>query len=307
MQSQTIKSLEGCFIMDGHFELKKLLGAGAFGTVYLAERVARGKENDGERFAVKVLPMPRHASTQEKQLLVAELLLQMEVSGHKNVVHAREVSHATLKGEEFACIRMDLCEGGDMLDALREGIFDSQKQARSAFLQVIDGVMHSHHRGVFHRDLKYENVLCASKGKESCLQIADFGLATKETLITNGHCAGTPRYMPPECISRAFRGPQGYSPAQQDIWAIGTMLALLCGDLPWQVACPVSDPKFAADLQDPSTFSLKHASDELVNFLRTKIFTVDPSKRASLEEIRDFVKRKPLFEKEGFFSRLFSL
>ncbi|KAK7470085.1 CBL-interacting serine threonine-protein kinase [Stygiomarasmius scandens] len=291
MQSQTIKSLEGCFIMDGHFELKKLLGAGAFGTVYLAERVARGKENDGERFAVKVLPMPRHASTQEKQLLVAELLLQMEVSGHKNVVHAREVSHATLKGEDFACIRMDLCEGGDMLDALREGTLDSQKQARSAFLQVIDGVMHSHQRGVFHRDLKYENVLCACKGNShhqwtlcryTALHASRMYLAPsedlKDTLLHNRTSGGS-----------------------------GLWLALLCGDLPWQVACPASDPNFAAYLQDPSTFSLEHASDELVNFLQTKIFTVDPSKRASLQEIRDFVKRKPLFGKEGFFSRLFSL
>ncbi|KAK7470236.1 Serine/threonine protein kinase [Stygiomarasmius scandens] len=305
-QHSQIKSLEGCFIMDGHFELKKLLGAGAFGTVYLAERVARGKENDGEKFAVKVLSVPKGESVQKMQL-VDELLLQMEAAGHKNVLRAKEVSHVTLKGEEFACIRMDLCEGGDMLDALKEGTFDEEKRARSAFLQVIDGVMHSHKNGVFHRDLKYENVLCTTEGKELCLKIADFGLATKHTVVPYGYYAGTPRYMPPECVSLALQNPQGYSPAQQDIWAIGMMLALLCSGkkLPWGIACPVSDPDFLAYSMDSSMLrgELGYASDELVDFLRFRVLTVDPSQRASLQEIRDFVEKKALFKKEGLFSK----
>ncbi|KAK7470190.1 CBL-interacting serine threonine-protein kinase [Stygiomarasmius scandens] len=293
--------------MDGHFELEQMLGAGAFGTVYLAERVARGRGNDGEQFAVKVMPMPGRTSTQEKQL-AAELSLQMEVSGHKNVVHAREVSRATLRGEEFACIRMDLCDG-DMLDAMNHGAFIKEKSARSAFLQIIDGVMHLHEKGVFHRDLKFENVLCATaEGKEICLKIADFGLATKDTLVPYGRYAGTPRYMPPECVSLALRGPQ-YSPAHQDIWAIGIMLAIVFGGngAPWKAACPVSDPDFLGYFTDSSKLSdyLPDASPELVDFLQFKVLTVDPLKRASLQEIRKFVEKKPLFKKEGFFSKFF--
>ncbi|KAK7460433.1 hypothetical protein VKT23_009152 [Stygiomarasmius scandens] len=307
--SQTIKNLNGCTIMDGHFVLKKLLGAGAFGTVYLAERVSRGKGGDKERFAVKV--MPKHAPTSlEKKQLNDELLLQMAASGHRNVLKAREVSHATLKGEEFVCIRMDLCKQ-DMLDAIYEGAFDSEERARSAFLQIVDGVMHSHENGVYHRDLKFENILCSGKGKDFSLQIADFGLATKESIITNGWYAGTSKFMPPECISSAYRRPQGYSPAQQDTWAIGFMLAMVCGNNmnPWDIACPNRDARFDYYTEDTSRLRgmLPDASDELIEMLRFKVLTVDPSERASLQELRSFIETAPLFKKEkGFFSKLFN-
>ena len=39
--SQNIKKLEGCSIMNGHFKLGKLLGSGAYGTVYSAVRAGK--------------------------------------------------------------------------------------------------------------------------------------------------------------------------------------------------------------------------------------------------------------------------
>ncbi|KAK7439056.1 hypothetical protein VKT23_017762 [Stygiomarasmius scandens] len=306
-RSQTIKNLKGCAIMDGHFKLKKLLGAGAFGTVYLAERVAKGAENDGERFAVKVMPRP-DKETPGMQQLAGELLLQMKVSGHKNVLHARELSSSMLKGEKFACVRMDLCEG-DMRNAMSKRVINSESHIREAFLQVLDGVMHLHKHNVYHRDLKFDNVLYVKEGKEINVKIADFGLATGKKVITDGSYAGTSRFMPPECISPTYRRSKGYSPAKQDIWALGIMLAALCGGkFPWLLACS-SNVRFQVYANDSSILNtyLLNASDELVEMLRHRILTVDPTKRASLEEIRQFVATAPLVKTEkGFFSKLFS-
>ncbi|THV04737.1 kinase-like protein [Dendrothele bispora CBS 962.96] len=273
--SFTIQELEGCSIMDGHFKLKKLLGSGSFGTVYLATRARPGVGKEiGEKFAVKVIPRPELAS-EEKKKLDAELKLQAMAGGHWNVVEVREVSYETLKGEEFACIRMDLSEGGDMARAIRKGVFNKEERVRSAFLQIIDGMLHCHENGVYHRDLKPGNVLFSMEGKNIRMRIADFGLATDEKVCNDGRFPGTPKYMPP-----------------------GLSMSV--------------DPFFRAYMDDPSMLGqyLPRASNELVRMLRRSVLTLDPSSRVSLQELRDFVETAPLFKEgreKGFLAKIFNV
>jgi len=181
--------------MEGHFKLKKFLGSGAFSVVYLAVRARKGARKEGGKFAVKVLP--KALVPEEKAKLDTELDLQTRAGGHRNVVEAREVSREKLKGEEFVCIRMDLCDDGDMARAIEKGIFNKEEQVRSAFLQIIDGILHCHENGVFHRDLKPENVPVSVEDKDVRVKIADFGLATNDKVCYDLDFPGTPKYMPP--------------------------------------------------------------------------------------------------------------
>ncbi|THU99922.1 kinase-like protein [Dendrothele bispora CBS 962.96] len=301
--------------MGGHFKLKKLLGAGSYGTVYLAKRVAKpnpigavATSNDGENFAVKVMPRPEEGSV-EKWMSDEELRLQATVAGHRNILQVREASYETLKGEKFGCIRMDLCEGGDMNRAVLRGMLmlDKEEQVRSALLQVIDGVMHCHEQGVYHRDLKPANILCSMEGEEVRVRIADFGLATQEAMMSDGTVAGTKSFMPPECICPELRRPN-YSPALQDLWAVGMIVAgTLSGEFPWRTA-RMSDPSFRFYMENPTRLGelIPRASDEVVQILQY-VFRTDPFSRIMLEQLREVVGKVPLFknEKRGFFDKLF--
>ncbi|KAL2937611.1 CBL-interacting protein kinase 17 [Bienertia sinuspersici] len=49
-----------------------------------------------------------------------------------------------------------------------------EKEGRRLFQQLINGVSYCHDKGVYHRDLKLENVLIDDKGS---LKVSDFGLS----------------------------------------------------------------------------------------------------------------------------------
>jgi serine/threonine protein kinase len=303
--SQNIEKLEGCFIMNGHFKLTKVLGTGAFGTVYTAVR-AVGK-GVGEKFAVKVMPRPDVGPKQK--LMLDELRLQAAVGGHKNVVEVREVSNETLNGESYACIRMDLCDVGDIFTATRKGVFDKEERVRSAVLQIIDGMIHCHQRQVFHRDLKPDNILCSMEGKDVRVRIADFGLATdQQVCYEEDGVYGTMKYMPPERFRLSQAGAT-YSPEKQDTWAIGYILATMCnGKFPWAMAS-ATDPWFRRYLEDADVLAelLPLVSQELVKVLKGALDT-SPASRMSLKELREHVEKVPLFKKEekrGFWAKLF--
>lgn len=74
---------------------------------------------------------------------------------------------------------MELVDGEELFHLInREGEL-SPKQARAYFQQLVDGIDYCHRRGVYHRDLKPDNLLIDRSG---ILKITDFGVSS----VTNG-------------------------------------------------------------------------------------------------------------------------
>ena len=67
------------------------------------------------------------------------------------------------------------------------------------FRELIAGISYMHSKGVYHRDLKFENILL---NHILVLKIADFGLSMNIAEMngepTTTKMAGTPQYLPPE-------------------------------------------------------------------------------------------------------------
>ncbi len=91
--------------------------------------------------------------------------------------------------------------------------------------QVLHGLLYLHEQGVIHRDIKGANILTT---KEGLVKLADFGVASRTTGLSESSVVGTPYWMAPEVIELS-----GATTAS-DIWSLGcTVIELLEGKPPY--------------------------------------------------------------------------
>ena len=140
---------------------------------------------------------------------------------HPNIVRLVDFGVAQLD-EQAPYMVMELVSGAT---SLRQVLADwrenppTWKGVSEVFSQVLAGLDAAHERGIVHRDVKPDNVMCKkAKGYEWFVKVLDFGLAktfdgvgasTPEmpSLTDAGAIVGTPQYMAPEQLSRAHFGP----------------------------------------------------------------------------------------------------
>ncbi|CAL9071709.1 unnamed protein product [Musa textilis] len=198
----------------------ELLGAGSFSKVYVA-RNAR----TGELVAIKVLDTEKILRDGLVAHIKHEIAILRRVR-HPYVVQLHEVM-ATRTRIYFV---MEYVRGGELFSRVAKGRM-LEDAARRYFQQLVSAVAFCHARGVFHRDLKSENLLVDDNGD---LKVSDFGLsAVSDQMRDDGlfhTLCGTPAYVAPEVLSR-----RGYDGAKVDIWSCGIILfVLMAGYLPFQ-------------------------------------------------------------------------
>lgn len=98
-------------------------------------------------------------------------------------------------------------------------------------LQVLEGLVYLHDQGVIHRDIKGANILTT---KDGSVKLADFGVATKTTALSNGSVVGSPYWMAPEVID------QSGATTASDVWSVGcVVIELLEGKPPYHFLDPM--------------------------------------------------------------------
>lgn len=161
---------------------------------------------------------------------------------------------------------------------------------RSVFLQLIDGIAWLHSLGIAHRDIKPENIVCSNNGTR--VRIVDFGLATSEVTSSEFGCGST-FYIAPECQGdEAFgqgTGASSYPTQAGDVWSLGVILVnLASGRNPWRQAT-LNDESFSGFIHDPDFLRKILPISAECNYILQRIFTVDPTQRVSLAELRQLV------------------
>lgn len=197
----------------GGYTLRRRLGAGGMGVVYLAEHPDRRGP-----LALKLL-RPEFADDAAFRARFAR-----EVSALRAVqgLHTVRIIDAGAY-EERPYLVTDYIDGPALSDVIASGPLPSgqvRQLARSLAVALSD----IHAAGVVHRDLKPSNVLMAADG----IKVIDFGiaqLADATALTTTGSTIGTIGYMAPEQI----RGTPG--PAT-DVFAWGLTVAHAAGGRP---------------------------------------------------------------------------
>ncbi|XP_022760785.1 CBL-interacting serine/threonine-protein kinase 1-like isoform X2 [Durio zibethinus] len=204
----------------GNYELGRTLGEGNFAKVKLAKNL-----HSGLLFAVKILDKSKliqlNITDQIKREIATSKLLK-----HPNVVRLHEI----LASKTKIYMVLEYATGGELFGRIASKGKLSEAEGRKFFQQLIDGVSYCHDKGVFHRDLKLENVLVDAKGN---IKISDFGLsALPEHFGEDGllhTICGSPNYVAPEILAN-----RGYDGATSDIWSCGVILyVILTGYLPF--------------------------------------------------------------------------
>ncbi|XWS14300.1 hypothetical protein CRYUN_Cryun36dG0110700 [Craigia yunnanensis] len=204
----------------GNYELGRNLGEGNFAKVKLAKNLRSGLP-----FAVKILNKSKLIQLSITDQIKREIAT-LKLLKHPNVVRLHEV----LASKTKIYMVLEYATGGELFDRIASKGKLSEAEGRKFFQQLIDGVSYCHNKGVFHRDLKLENVLIDAKGN---IKISDFGLSAlpqhiREDGLLHTTC-GSPNYVAPEILAN-----RGYDGATSDIWSCGVILyVILTGYLPF--------------------------------------------------------------------------
>jgi hypothetical protein len=213
------------FVTSGRFELVRVLGKGAGGTVYLARDLVLNRE-----VAVKEAIPGAQGFDVARQKFQQEARIQARFD-HPNIIKVYTVEEDPVSGEVYAFC--EYARGGSLADRLeRRGVLSEAEAARVG-LDVCAALGLVAERQIVHRDIKPANILLVSDGADEiqCAKLADFGIAQdpqerRTTIIRTGQShPGTPAYMPPEQydVMRSLD-------VRSDLYALGaTLWELLTG------------------------------------------------------------------------------
>lgn len=203
----------------GPWQLKRPLGAGGMGEVWLAERVEGGFD---QQVAIKVLAtgVADDGRFRRERAILAGL-------EHPGIARLYDGGVAP---EGLAYMAMEYVDGEDLLAWCRRTRADLRDRL-DLFLQVCEAVAYAHAQLVVHRDLKPANILVDGDGR---IKLLDFGIAHLLEDPVLGDASATLH------LSAAYAAPEqltgGRISVATDVHALGVVLhELLTGALPWPV------------------------------------------------------------------------
>ncbi len=261
----------------GKYEIRKTLGVGGSGKVYLAYDPLIERQ-----VAIKVLSK----KYSEDHVWTQRFLMEAKATGqldHPNVISVYDVNMHN--GSLY--IVMEYAEGGNLkIRTSKQGPPDLLEACR-CISEAAQGLHAAHQSDLVHRDVKPDNLLFSATDQ---IKVSDFGIVKYQTgdtrdleLTTEGKRIGTPMYMSPEQI----RVQQ--VDARTDIYALGgTFYFLLTGKTPFSGS--TIDDVTAAHLKDARPDPLLCNPDLPAACTETiaKAMAVDPEDR--FQTMLDFIK-----------------
>jgi serine/threonine protein kinase/formylglycine-generating enzyme required for sulfatase activity len=214
------------------YEIKRKLGQGGMGVVYLAHNRMMGRDE-----VLKVMGQHLMGYPGALERFMREIRSVARLH-HSNIVTAY---HATQIGQSLL-FAMEYVDGHDLSELVKTKGRLPVAQACLFTYQAALGLQHAHEEGLIHRDLKPNNLILSRKGEKATVKILDFGLAkaAREGIeaelsssgpsLTGPNAAlGTPAYMAPEQITDAAT-----VDIRADIYSLGgTLYFLLTGRPPF--------------------------------------------------------------------------
>lgn len=211
-----------------NFEIQEVIGQGGMGIVL------RAFHPELQSYAaIKIMrpELARQAGFYERFLQEARIAARLK---HPNIANVFNFGAF----EDSFYLMMDYIEGPSMRQLLRDNKSGLPlPDVLQIFLQISDVLEFSHKQGIFHRDLKPDNILLTESIEPDVpyrAVVTDFGLVK---LVNNsiletqkGVSVGTPAYMSPEqCLGKDVDG-------RTDLYSLGVMIYEACtGQRPFPI------------------------------------------------------------------------
>ncbi len=215
-----IGAVVGC-----RYRIDRLLGVGGMGAVYEVTHLSLGKT-----YALKVLHdvYGRDPDLIDRFMREARAATQ---TGHPNIIDVMDIG--TMDSGDLYFV-MELLEGTDLGAVVAQDGRLSIVRSVHIARQICNALEAAHQAQIIHRDLKSENVMLTTRGRDpDFVKVLDFGIckqvdAASSSQTTPGLVMGSPDYMAPEQAAGAAAN------VKSDIYALGTILfEMLSGRLPF--------------------------------------------------------------------------
>jgi len=286
------------------YKLGDVLGEGAYGLVRTCKSVFSGVE-----YAVKIIEKKPGSFLRSK--LLKEIEIYHMCSGQKNIIQLVEFFEEV---DKFYLV-FEKLHGGPLLEHIQRRKFLTESEASNIVSNLAEALLFLHSRGIAHRDVKPDNVLCVSQTDTESVKLCDFDLCSDPAYSLTTPSLGTPvgslEYMAPEVVNTFIEDYDDYNEdfddeslrynKKCDLWSLGIIAyILLCGYAPFQAggehncgwdqgeACNLcQDILFSNIRESHVTFPEEQwagISSEAKDLIR-KLLEKDSSRRLTAEEV----------------------
>ncbi len=212
-------------VIAKRYRIDALIGVGGMGAVFRATHLALGKT-----FALKVL----HSFYTRDSDVISRFMREARAAtqtGHPNIIDVLDIG---TNDEGDVYFVMELLEGTNLGTTIRREGPLAVRRAVHIARQVCRALSAAHAAGIIHRDLKSENIILTTRGKDpDFIKVLDFGICKQmnadSATTSPGLIMGSPDYMAPE------QGAGLEATVASDVYAMGCIIfEMLTGRLPFE-------------------------------------------------------------------------
>jgi len=244
MRRKKKRKTERTLVASTFADLYKLtgetLGEGSYGKVETCVNIFTELE-----YAVKTIEKKPGFYSRSKVLKEIEIYALSK--GQQNIIQLIEYFE---EDEKFYLV-FEKIHGGPLLDHIQARIYFTEAEASSIIQDLAKAIKFLHSKGIAHRDLKPDNVLCMSQTSPCPVKLCDFDLCSKASIDISTPTLVTPvgsvEYMAPEVVDTFILDDYDEDDDDEtyltynkkcDLWSLGIiMYILLCGYAPFSGYC----------------------------------------------------------------------
>ncbi|MCB9588270.1 MAG: protein kinase [Polyangiaceae bacterium] len=200
-------------LITPQIRLERMLGEGGMGSVWVAEHLGLGI-----RVAVKFISEELASQPEVRERFTREARASARIKSP----HVVQVFDTGMLEERVPYIVMELLEGHDLRDRIRQLKRLPINEVVTVVRQACKALSKAHATGVIHRDIKPDNLFICDPEGDAHIKILDFGVAKSDdtdlAMTSTGAVVGTPYYMSPEQLMSAK-----HVDVRADLWSLGVV------------------------------------------------------------------------------------